>query len=69
MTKFKFIGLLILLFIISFAIPNIAIGSAIFAIGFITLIIFRIAFKVKQNKIEVENARLLNEKLKQDINK
>lgn len=69
MTKFKFILLLILLFIISFAIPNISIGSVIFAIGFIILVILRIAFKVKQNKIEVENARLLNDKLKQDIKK
>lgn len=68
MTKFKFLGLLILLCVISFSIP-IAIGSKLFVIGLLFLIAFRIAFKVKMNKIKIENEKLLNEKLKNDKNK
>ena len=68
MSKFKFLGLLILLCVISFSLP-VAIGSAIFATGLLVLIVLRIAFKVKMNKIQIENENLLNEKLKNDKNK
>ena len=68
MNKFKFLVLLILLCVISFSLP-VAIGSKLFATGFIVLIVLRIAFKVKMNKIQIENENLLNEKLKNDRDK